>query len=95
MTPKTAMIFGRTNITFPWASSYDYYVSETEYNSTPELNRNLLMLKALVLSDEQIAKYGDLLDSLSNSQYITYSEQNLFRRLHRSEKHEFLGFLPR
>ena len=62
----------------PMGFSYDYYVSETEYNSTPELNRNLLMLKALVLSDEQIAKYGDLLDSLSNSQYITYSEQDYF-----------------
>ena len=58
----------------PMGFSYDHYVSRGEY----ETNRHLLLLKGLVLDEDQIAKYGNLLTPLSGSQYISYSEQDYF-----------------
>lgn len=52
----------------PMGFSYDYYITREEYDAVSEANRHLVLLKALVLSDEQAEKYGDLLthvDSLS------------------------------
>ena len=44
--------------------SYDYYVTEEEYEATPVGERNLLLLKALVLTEEQAAEYGGMLSPL-------------------------------
>lgn len=60
----------------PMGFSYDYYVRRGEYDSTPEASRHLLLLKGIVLDEEQIVKYGDLVTPLSASEYITYSEQD-------------------
>ena len=48
----------------PMGFSYDYYVTREEYDECLESNRNLLLLKALVLSDEQVEKYGSMLEHL-------------------------------
>ena len=48
----------------PMGFSYDYYVTREEYDECMESNRHLLLLKALVLSDEQVEKYGTLLEHL-------------------------------
>ncbi len=60
----------------PMGFSYDYYVTESEYNALPESQRHLLLLKALVLSPEQVETYGALLQHLPMSQTSesTYSE---------------------
>ena len=52
----------------PMGFSYDYYITREEYDAVSQDNRHLLLLEALVLTDEQAEKYGDLLqhvDSLS------------------------------
>ena len=52
----------------PMGFSYDYYITREEYDAVSESNRHLVLLKALVLSDEQAEKYDGILthvDSLS------------------------------
>ena len=39
----------------PMGFSYDYYITREEYDAVSESNRHLVLLKALVLSDEQAA----------------------------------------
>ncbi len=63
----------------PMGFSYDYYVSRGEYDSTPESSRNLLLLKALVLSDAQIERYGSLLEPLSSSKTIRYTTEDYYQ----------------
>ena len=49
----------------PYGFTYDYYISETAYKSNfAQSDRDNLMLRAIVLSDEQIEKYGGALESL-------------------------------
>ncbi|HHZ06721.1 MAG TPA: YfhO family protein [Clostridiales bacterium] len=44
----------------PMGFTYDSYISEDDYNSCLESRRHLLLLKAMVLSDEQMEKYSDI-----------------------------------
>ncbi|HCR43738.1 MAG TPA: hypothetical protein DIV41_04070, partial [Ruminococcaceae bacterium] len=44
--------------------SYDYYITRSEYDSVDEDNRNLLLLKAVVLSDSDASKYKGILQHL-------------------------------
>ena len=48
----------------PMGFTYDYYISEEEYEEMSESNRLAVLPKALVLSKEQIEKYGHLLEPL-------------------------------
>lgn len=57
----------------PLGFTYDRYVTEEAYDETAQSNRELLMLKALVLTDRQIQKWGDMLTELPKSE-IHYSE---------------------
>lgn len=57
---------------------YDYYVTEETLESTPEKNRELLMMKAVVLSDEQAERYNGLLQPLPE-ELNTYSETTYFQ----------------
>ncbi len=45
----------------PYGFTYDTYVTQKEYDECEESDRSLLLLKSMVLSDEQIKKYGDIL----------------------------------
>lgn len=63
----------------PMGFCYDSYVSETDYEVCPENDRSKLMLKAMVLSQEQIEKYSFTQDKLENSRSFTYSKNDYFK----------------
>ena len=48
----------------PMGFSYPYYITQKTFEDYPESMRDRLLLKAVLLSDEQIAKYGGLLKEL-------------------------------
>lgn len=68
----------------PMGFTYDYYITQTQYAETDPAIRSNLLLKALVLTDEQVEKYGDLLQPLPESEFdnCTYSafEQDCAQR---------------
>ena len=45
----------------PMGFCYDSYITREEYDRVSEDNRNLLLLKTMVLDDEQVLRYGCLL----------------------------------
>ena len=46
----------------PMGFCYDSYITREEYDQVPEDDRNLLLLKTMVLDDEQALRYGDILN---------------------------------
>ncbi len=50
----------------PYGFSYNYYMSEEFCDGYNKSDRATLMLKAILLSDEQIKKYGELLYDIEN-----------------------------
>ncbi len=46
----------------PMGFTYDEYISESDFEDISTSNRHLALLKAMVLSDEQIEKYKDITD---------------------------------
>lgn len=46
--------------------AYDYYMTEAQADSVTEESRSNAMLKAIVLTDEQVGKYGGLLTNISD-----------------------------
>lgn len=62
----------------PYGFTYDYYVSQEAYESNfAPSDRDNLMLRAIVLSDEQIEKYGEILQSLPQNK-MTFDEESYF-----------------
>ena len=57
----------------PYGFSYDYYMSYEFCDSYSESDRSSLMLKAILLTDEQIQKYGNLLDNIKDLELPPYS----------------------
>ena len=62
----------------PMGFSYDYYVTEEQYEETAEGDRNLLLLKALVLSDEQVEEYKSMLYPL-NTENVLYTKEEYYQ----------------
>ena len=56
----------------PYGFSYDYYMSYEFCDSYSKSDRASLMLKAVLLTDEQIQKYSYLLDNLENLELPPY-----------------------
>ncbi len=54
----------------PYGFTYDYFITEEECLYYGEDNAANMMLKAMVLSNEQIKKYGTLLKGLSEEYYL-------------------------
>ncbi len=54
----------------PYGFTYDYFITEQECLYYGEDNAANMMLKAMVLSDEQIRKYGNILKGLSQEYYL-------------------------
>ena len=50
----------------PYGFSYNYYMSYDFCDSYSKSDRAQLMLKAILLTDEQIEKYGGLLDNIED-----------------------------
>ena len=55
----------------PMGFAYDYYLTETEYEQTTKTTRSNLLMRALVLSDEDAAQYGKYLKKLPTEQLNT------------------------
>ena len=51
--------------------AYDYYITEAQAEEIEEENRSNAMVKAILLTDEQVGKYGGLLTNISD-----YKKQN-------------------
>jgi hypothetical protein len=52
----------------PYGFTYDYYVTEKYLKDFEETDRDDMMLKAMLLTKEQIAKYGDLMTDLADTE---------------------------
>ncbi len=59
----------------PMGFTYDKYITEAEFYSFAEADRASLMLKALVLSDEQAARYDGVLDHMDVSTVFVTDEE--------------------
>lgn len=59
----------------PMGFSYDYCVSRSQYNELSESERELLLLKALVLEDNQIDQYTDCISKIENAGSLPYTEE--------------------
>lgn len=53
------------NLYIPMGFGYDTYISEKDADAKGDSMREKILIKALVLSDEQIEKYSDILDEVS------------------------------
>ncbi len=62
----------------PYGFTYDEYITQDEYNIVGENNRHLLLLKAMVLTDEQEEKYKDILKHHKNLTTYQYEEEDYF-----------------
>lgn len=54
----------------PMGFSYDYYITRSEYNAMSEADRELVMLRAIVLEDDRAAQYDGLLRHLPDDRRV-------------------------
>ena len=60
----------------PYGFSYDYYMTEDFCESYTDENRTAMMLKAIMLTDKQIEKYGYMFENIEESDvYIELSDE--------------------
>lgn len=73
----TAIIGGYSILEYrnhiPFGTTYDYYITQAQYDSVAEKSRADILLRALVLSEEQIAAHGDILQPLPEASLTTIS----------------------
>lgn len=62
----------------PMGFTYTDCISEEEYEECGVTNRNLLLLKAMVLNDEQIAKYSYILKETDNYMDYDYTTKQYY-----------------
>lgn len=75
----------------PYGFTYDYYVTKKQADSFNKADRSNLMVKAILLSDSQIIKYGDLLTNISLKDTIydpNYIEETPDENLFADEENE-------
>ncbi len=61
----------------PYGTSYDYYMTYDFCESYTEKNRPELMVKALLLTDEQIEKYGYMFKNIEDIQFADEDENGV------------------
>ena len=71
----------------PMGFTYDYYVTEATYQTSIKTLRSNLLMRALVLTDEDVAQYGKYLtelseDMLNDLHYDSYTQDCADRRTH-------------
>lgn len=71
----------------PMGFTYDYYVTEATYQTSIKTLRSNLLMRALVLTDEDVAQYGEYLtelseDMLNDLHYDSYTQDCADRRAH-------------
>lgn len=63
----------------PMGYTFDEYISESNFDNITESKRHLALLKAMVLSDEQIVKYADIIgDGLKTGKEFRYTESEYY-----------------
>lgn len=60
----------------PYGFSYDYYMSYDFCESYTENYRSRLMIKAMLLTDEQIEKYGEYMTNIEELRYLNSYDEN-------------------
>lgn len=60
----------------PMGLAYDYYVPQEEYDKLTNLTKEKTLLKALVLSEEQIKAYGDILEPLPEAMKYSMADED-------------------
>lgn len=63
----------------PYGFTYDEYITQEQYDDCSESNRHLLLLKAIVLSDEQAKKYSDILTHKESTFDYSYTEEEYYK----------------
>ena len=63
----------------PYGFTYDSYITRSQYNSVPEANRHLLLLKSIVLDDDAIARNSDILTPVEDPNDDVFSESAYFQ----------------
>ena len=71
----------------PMGFTYNYYVTEATYQTSIKTLRSNLLMRALVLTDEDVAQYGKYLtelseDMLNDLHYDSYTQDCADRRAH-------------
>ena len=71
----------------PMGFTYDYYVTEAPYEASIKTLRSNLLMRALVLTDEDVAQYGKYLTELPDAMlddlhYDSYTQDCADRRAH-------------
>ena len=71
----------------PMGFTYDYYVTKATYEASVKTLRSNLLMRALVLEDEDVAQYGQYLTELSDAMlddlhYDSYTQDCADRRAH-------------
>ena len=71
----------------PMGFTYDYYVTDATYQTSIKILRSNLLMRALVLTDEDVAQYGKYLtelseDMLNDLHYDSYTQDCADRRAH-------------
>lgn len=61
----------------PMGLAYDYYIDEETFGNLTSLTKQKTMLKALVLSQKQIAAYSDVLSPLPESERYSMADEDL------------------
>ncbi len=56
----------------PMGFSYDYYITKTEYDQVPKDNRNLILLKTIVIPDASVPKYAGMLQHYTD--YVNFGD---------------------
>ena len=62
----------------PMGFYYQYYVTPEQYEATAESDREMLLLKAMVLTDEQAEKYAGCIEPLPGFGSYTYNDAEYY-----------------
>ena len=60
----------------PYGFYFDKYITEEQYYSLDEDARHLLLMKAIVLNDEQVKKFGSMMTHIVDVKTLKYDEKS-------------------
>lgn len=63
----------------PYGFTFDYYMTESQFMECPEDTRHLLLLKALVVPDEDEGKYDGIMKQADSYSDFTYTDSQYFK----------------
>lgn len=78
----------------PMGFSYLYYVTEDQFMSTVQSERSRLLNKAIVLTDEQVERYGDKLIPLPEEMFFQLNTATYAEDVQRLQNNSCDSFVP-